>query len=54
MSDKNKAITSSEARKLLEIVTPLATALCFTKEEMCEILKICDKALDREMETGGF
>ena len=52
MQNKDERITTGEARKLLEIVTPLAKALCFTQTEMCEILKICDKALEREIQSN--
>lgn len=49
--DANETITTREARLLLETVTPLAKSLCFTKKEMLEILQICDKVLDREIQN---
>lgn len=45
-------MTTIQARQLLEIVVPLAKGLAFTHEEFLEILKICDKALDRHMSEG--
>ena len=44
LSDK---ISMSEARLLLEVVTPLAKHLEFTKQEMVQIIMICDGCLDR-------
>lgn len=43
-------MTTIQARQLLEIVVPLAKGLAFTHEEFLEILKICDKALDRHLQ----
>lgn len=43
-------MTTIQARQLLEIVVPLAKALAFTHEEFLEILKICDKALERHLQ----
>lgn len=50
MNNLNDKITPAEARKLLEVVTPLARGCVFTKLEQMQIASICKKAVDRELE----
>ena len=42
-----ETITMVQARQLLEMITPLAKACVFTKEELLEITNVCGRALDR-------
>lgn len=50
----DEPITMSEARTLLEVVTPLAKSLSFNKRELVEIMNVCNRCLDRVIpEEGG-
>lgn len=46
-------ITMSEARTILEVVTPLAKTLSFNKRELVQIMDICNRCLERVIQEEG-